>query len=411
MHVLMVGGGGREHALVWRILQSPLLTRLSVTHANPGFPADATRVDGDVVAWAAEHAVDLVVVGPEGPLADGLVDQLARVGVPAFGPRKAAARLEASKTFAKTFMDQHNIPTAGWSAHTDAASARAAVTGPCVVKADGLAAGKGVIVATTAQEALDAVDDVFSGRFGAAGARVVIEELLVGPEVSVLALCDGVRAVPMLSCRDHKRRFDADGGPNTGGMGAVCPAPGVTEALVEEIRATVLQPVVDGMAAAGSPFRGVLYAGLMLTSAGPKVLEFNVRFGDPECQPLMTMLDEDLLPLLHAAAATAMPRRPLRWHTGSACCVVMVAGGYPGEIVRGVPIAGVPDPEPERVTFFASAQREGEGVVTAGGRVLGVTARGANLALARSHAYAGVGNITFDSADFRRDIGGPAAGD
>jgi phosphoribosylamine--glycine ligase len=221
MHVLLVGGGGREHALAWRLLQSPRLTRLSVTDANPGFPAEATPVTGDVPAWAATHGVDLVVVGPEAPLAAGLVDALAARGIPAFGPVAAAARLEASKSFAKAFMDAHGIPTAAWSVHTDAASAHAAVTGPCVVKADGLAAGKGVVVADDAAEAHGAIDETFGGRFGDAGAQVVVEERLTGPEVSVLALCDGERAVPLLPARDHKRRFDGDVGPNTGGMGAI----------------------------------------------------------------------------------------------------------------------------------------------------------------------------------------------
>lgn len=253
MHVLLVGGGGREHALAWRLSQSPRLQRLSVTQANPGFPEGATLATGDLVAWSRREAVDLVVVGPEAPLAEGLVDRLEAAGIACCGPRQGAARLESSKAFAKAFMDRHGIPTAGWSVHTEAASAHAAITGPCVVKADGLAAGKGVIVAREAAQAHAAVDEIFGGRFGEAGARVLIEELLVGPEVSVIALCDGQRAQPLLPCRDHKRRFDDDAGPNTGGMGAICPVPDLPEGAVEEVQRTVLQAVVDGMAAEGHP--------------------------------------------------------------------------------------------------------------------------------------------------------------
>lgn len=406
MHVLLVGGGGREHALAWRLQQSTHLTRLSVTDANPGFPDDALAVRGDVVAYAIAQGVDLVVVGPEGPLADGLVDRLVAAGIPAFGPRKAAAALEASKSFAKSFMDRHGIPTASWSEHTSPATAKAAVAGPCVVKADGLAAGKGVYVCDDDQAAWSAIDEIFAGRFGAAGARVVVEERLTGPEVSILALCDGERAVPLLPARDHKRRFDGDGGPNTGGMGAVCPPPGLDPALVDAVQRTVLQPAVDGMKADGTPFRGVLYAGLMLTPSGPKVLEFNVRFGDPECQPLMLMLEEDLATLLQAAATGRLPERPLAWRPGAACCVVMVADGYPGPVVTDAPIEGLPAPTSEAVVFFAGARREGSDVVSDGGRVLGVTAHGATLEQARQRAYALVDTIRFDTCAVRRDIGG-----
>lgn len=407
MHVLLVGGGGREHALAWRLGLSPGLTRLSVTHPNPGFPLAARAVDGDPVAFAVAEAVDLVVVGPEGPLAEGLVDRLAAAGVPAFGPLQAAARLEASKAFAKSFMDRHGIPTAAWSEHADRDAARAACRGPCVIKADGLAAGKGVYVCDDADAARAAVDEIFAGRFGAAGARVVVEERLTGPEVSILAICDGQRAVPLLPARDHKRRYDADAGPNTGGMGAICPPPGLPEGLVEDVRRTVLQRVVDGLRAEGAPFRGVLYAGLMLTPDGPKVLEFNVRFGDPECQPLMLMLDEDLLPLMVSAASGALPTRPLRWRKGAACCVVMVAGGYPGPVVKGAPIMGVPAPSADAVVFYAGARRAGDAVVSDGGRVLGVTAHGPDLASARRNAYAMVDAVRFETCAVRRDIGGP----
>ncbi len=408
MHVLLVGGGGREHALAWRIAQSPLLRRLSTTDPNPGVLAlGAELSSGDPVAWARDHAVDLVVVGPEGPLSEGLVDRLAAVGIPAFGPRQDAAQLEASKAFARQFMDEHGIAGPRWSAHTDAASAHGAVEafGACVVKADGLAAGKGVIVADDAAQAHAAVDEVLGGRFG--GARVVIEERLSGPELSVLALCDGVRAVPLLPARDHKRRYDRDQGPNTGGMGAVCPPPGLDPALVERVRVEVLQPTVDGMAARGTPFRGLLYAGIMLTPAGPRVLEFNTRFGDPECQPLMRMLDEDLLPLLLACATGSLPERPLRWKPGVACCLVVVNGPYPDSGPKGMPIEGLEAAgEVRDVVVFQAGTALVEGrVVVNGGRVLGVTAIGADLAHARREAYAAAALLRFPGADLRSDIG------
>ena len=325
--------------------------------------------------------------------------------IPVFGPSREAAQLESSKAFAKSFMDRHEIPTGGWSEHTNKESALAAVQGPCVVKADGLAAGKGVVVAPDAATARAAIEEIFGGRFGEAGSRVIVEELLIGPEVSVLALCDGSHAVPLLPCRDHKRRFDGDEGPNTGGMGAVCPAPGVSEAQLEVIRQEVLQRAVDGMASEGIPFRGVLYAGIMLTDSGPKVLEFNVRFGDPECQPLMTMLDTDLVPFLLAAASGNLGGMVPSWHSGAACCVVMVAGDYPGTVQKGMPISGVPLEEPGLVTFFAGARREEETVLAWGGRVLGVTARGEDLESARKRAYSVIEQIDFETGAYRRDIG------
>lgn len=416
MHVLVVGGGGREHALAWKIARSPLVGRLSTTVGNPGILAlGAGLVTAEPVGWATQNGVDLVVVGPEGPLADGMVDRLQAAGIPAFGPVAAAARLEASKAFAKSFMDAHGIPTARWSVHDAPAEAHAAVDamgGACVVKADGLAAGKGVIVASDAAEAHAAVDEVFGGRFGAGGARVVVEERLVGPELSVLAICDGERAVPLLPARDHKRRFDGDQGPNTGGMGAICPPTDAGPALVEQVRRTVLQPVVDGLARQGVPFRGVLYAGLMLTSDGPRVLEFNTRFGDPECQPLMLMLDEDLVPLLHAAAVGRLPERPLRWRPGAACCVVVSTGAYPEGGPQGMPIHGLPaggqrDAD-DLVVFQAGTARAGDDVVVAGGRVLGVTAWGEDLQAARRRAYKGVAGLSFDTAAWRTDIGAGA---
>jgi phosphoribosylamine--glycine ligase len=406
MKVLLVGGGGRENALAWKIAQSPLVDRLIVTHANPGFPVNAEFVKEDPLSVAKARGVGLVVVGPEAPLAEGLSDRLREAGFLVFAPSQAAAQLETSKEFAKAFMDRHAIPTAGWSCHGDRESAHAAVTGPCVVKADGLAAGKGVIVASSAEEAHEAIDSMFEGAFGEAGHRVVIEELLTGPEVSFLAFCDGTRAVPMLPCRDHKRRFDGDGGPNTGGMGAICPPPDVDSGMVDEVLHSVLQKTVDGMASEGMPFKGVLYAGLMLTPAGPRVLEFNVRFGDPECQPLMMMLDEDIVPVMLECASGDLKRSEVAWRDGAACCVVMVSGGYPGPIEKGHPITGVSSPSDKSVVFYAGAQREGDTIVNSGGRVLGVTAFGGSLSDASALAYQTVQNIHFHTADWRKDIGG-----
>ncbi len=406
MKIMLVGGGGREGALAWKIQQSPLVAELLVTAANPGFPVGCTPLEGDLVEEARARAVDLVVVGPEGPLAEGLSDRLREAGIAVFGPSRAAAQLETSKEFAKAFMDRHGIPTARWSSHEDLEGALQAVTGPCVVKADGLAAGKGVVVASTAEEARDAIRSMFAGAFGQAGHRVVVEECLTGPEVSVLALCDGFRAVPLLPCRDHKRRFEDDAGPNTGGMGAICPPPDVSEALLAEIAESVLQRTVDGMAAEGRPFRGVLYAGLMLTPNGPRVLEFNVRFGDPECQPLMMMLDEDIVPLMLGAARDGLPSRPLKWRRGAACCVVMVSGGYPGSVETGFSITGIDAASEDAQVFFAGAKREGSRILSAGGRVLGVTAHGSNLGVAAQAAYGAVSKISFNGADWRKDIGG-----
>ena len=386
MEVLVIGGGGREHALVWKIARSPLVNRISVTDDNPGFPSHVEKVQGDVVEFADRAGVDLVVVGPEAPLAAGIVDALEERGIAAFGPTRAAARLETSKAFAKGFMERHRIPTARWSVHERRETAHDAVAGPCVVKADGLAAGKGVYVCGEDDEAHAAIDALFDGAVGGAGARVLVEERLTGPELSLLALCDGRKAVALLPCRDYKRRFDGDKGPNTGGMGAVCPAPGVDAGLLAELQRTVLDPTVRGMAAEGAPFRGVLYAGLMLTPAGPRVLEYNVRFGDPECQPLMVMLDQDVVPLLLAAARGALPDDPIRWREGGAACVVMVDGGYPGDLKRGQPITGLPVSDPDVTVFFAGAKRVGDGIVTSGGRVLGVTGWGSRLTAGRARA-------------------------
>jgi len=407
MHVVLVGGGGREAALAWKLSQSPRLTKLSVTHENPGFPESVNRFSGDLVENAVAAGVDLVVVGPEAPLADGLADQLDAIGIPTAGPSAKAAQLEASKAYTKDFLRRHGLPTAASECFDsqNAEAAHAYVDGPCVIKADGLAAGKGVYVCDTAEEAHQAIDALLlKGQQGDAGTRILVEERLTGPEVSCLAICDGERAVPLIPARDHKRRHQGDQGPNTGGMGAFAPVPGLPPGFVADIHRTVLQPTVDGMAAEGNPFKGILYAGLMLTPDGPKVLEYNVRFGDPECQPLMLMLAEDLLPWLHGSAIGKLPGNALTWHPGAACCVVMVAGGYPGAVLKGAQIQGIPAPQSDRVVFQAGTKREGEHILSNGGRVLGVTARGADLREARHRAYEICGHIQFETADYRRDI-------
>ena len=406
MNVMLLGGGGREHALAWRISKSPLLGSLTVTHDNPGFPDAAIRAQGDPVAWARDHAVDLVVVGPDNPLAEGIADRMWDAGIASFGPRRGAARLEWSKSFAKDFMARRGIPTASFSIHDDRESAHRAIVGPCVVKADGLALGKGVVVADDADEAHRAIDDAMGGAFGAAGSRVVIEERLRGPELSVFALTDGTRRAYFPTCRDHKRRYDGDRGPNTGGMGAFGPVPGIDAALLTRIDDEIVAPTIEGMREEGTPYQGVLYVGLMLTPDGPKVIEFNARFGDPECQPLMLLLDEDLLPLLDACARGRLESRNLRVHPGAAACVVLVAAGYPGTVEKGMPITGDLRDTDESVVFFAGARRRGDAIVADGGRVLGVTSRGADLSQALARCYERARRIHFERSDHRRDIGG-----
>ncbi len=403
--VLVVGGGGREAALAWKLSQSPELGALWVTHANPGFPARVKHLPaGELAEQAVAAGVDLVVVGPEGPLADGLVDRCRALGLPAFGPTAAAAQLESSKGFAKDFMARHGVPTAAYSRHTSAESAHEAVGGPCVVKADGLAAGKGVLVCPSAEQAHAAVDTMFAGTFGEAGTAIVLEELMVGEEVSVFALCDGERHVVLPPAQDHKRRFDGDAGPNTGGMGAYVPAPALDAEGLRRVQAEIIRPVLAGMAAEGSPFTGVLYVGLMLTQTGPRVVEFNVRFGDPECQPLMAMLDEDLLPLLWSCATGTLVERALATKGGAACCVVMVSDGYPGRYPKGLPIAGLDEVPDDVVVFHAGTRRDRDAVLTNGGRVLGITGLGGDIREARDRAYDGVARITWDGASWRRDI-------
>ncbi|MDY0384082.1 phosphoribosylamine--glycine ligase [Trichlorobacter sp.] len=417
MKVLVVGGGGREHALVWKIAQSPLVTQVFCAPGNPGtaslavnVPIKADEID-KLLGFAKSEGIDLTVVGPEQPLSLGIVDLFQEYGMKIFGPSRAAARIEASKAFSKDLMQKYGIPTAAYGVFTEIEPALAFIqqTGaPIVVKADGLAAGKGVVVAQTVEEANAAVHEMLSGNaFGAAGSRVVIEEFLEGEEASFLAITDGKEVIPLASAQDHKAIFDGDKGPNTGGMGAYSPAPVVTPTVHAAAMEQVVQRAVDGMAAEGCPYRGILYAGLMVKDGQVKTLEFNARFGDPECQPLLMRMQSDLVPLLMAVADGSLAGKTIEWYDQAAVCVVMAAEGYPGEIAKGDVINGLDAADAlQDVTVFHAGTAEQDGtVVTAGGRVLGVTARGTTVAAAIERAYQGVAAISWRGVQFRRDIG------
>jgi phosphoribosylamine--glycine ligase len=418
MKVLVVGGGGREHALCWAIAASPLLDTLWCAPGNAGIaevaecvPIGAEDVPA-LVAFATEKAVDLVVAGPEGPLTLGLADACAAAGIKCFGPSQAAARLEGSKAFTREVADAAGAPGARWARFTDPEAAKAYVRAqgaPIVVKADGLAAGKGVVVAATSAEAEGAITDIMESRIhGESGATVLIEECLVGQEVSFFALCDGTTALPLGAAQDHKRVGDGDTGPNTGGMGAYSPPPVFTDALRDDVMARIVNPVLAEMARRGSPFRGVLFVGLMITADGPRLIEFNVRFGDPECQALMVRLRSDLLPALLAACDGELASFDLRWDPAHALVVVMAAKGYPGGYAKGTEIRGLERAAqvPGVQLFHAgTARREDGALVANGGRVLGVTATGATLAEARAAAYAAVAAIDWPEGFCRRDIG------
>jgi phosphoribosylamine--glycine ligase len=422
MRILVVGSGGREHALCWAIKASPLCQALYCAPGNAGIAEEATCVPikaedvAGLVGFAKANRIDFVVVGPEGPLVAGLVDRLEAAGIKAFGPSAAAARLEGSKGFTKDFCARHAIPTAAYARFSDAAKAKEYIRArgaPIVVKADGLAAGKGVVVAATLAEALAAVDDMMGARrFGDAGAAVVIEDFLEGEEASLLALVDGENVIPLASAQDHKRVGDGDTGPNTGGMGAYSPAPVVTAAVERAALETIFKPAVAGMRAAGTPFKGILYAGLMVTRTGPQLIEFNVRFGDPECQPLMARLMSDVLPALIAARDGELKSFDLRWYPDPAVCVVMAAQGYPGDYAKDTEIRGLDRAGAvEGVTIFhaSTARREGR-IYATGGRVLGVTARGMTVADARARAYRAVDLIDWPQGFCRRDIAWRAMG-
>ena len=418
MRILVVGGGGREHALCWALAASPLCDRLFCAPGNAGIarqadcvPIGAEDIDG-LVAFARDQAIDYVVVGPEAPLVAGLADRLAAAGIKAFGPSAAAAALEGSKGFTKDLCAKHGIPTAAYGRFTDAEAAKAYLreqSVPIVVKADGLAAGKGVTVAQNLAEAEAAVEAALLDQtFGAAGAELVIEECLQGEEASFFALVDGETALPLASAQDHKLVGDGDTGPNTGGMGAYSPAPIMTAEMERRVLDEIIRPTVLAMREEGRPYKGVLYAGLMITADGPQLLEYNVRFGDPECQVLMVRLKSDLLPALVATTDGMLGAFDLRWHDEAALVVVMAAKGYPGSYDKGSEIRGLPDEEQdEQVVVFHAGTKAGDGaaLLANGGRVLGVTARGATVAEAQARAYAAVDRIDWPEGFCRRDIG------
>ena len=416
MNILLLGSGGREHALAWKIAASPLVDRLYCAPGNAGIAEEAELVDLDlgdhdaIIDFCRAGRIDFVVVGPEGPLCAGVVDDLEAAGIKAFGPGKIAAQLEGSKGFTKDICKANNIPTAAYERFRDAASAKAYVQqqgAPTVIKADGLAAGKGVIVAMTLEEANAALDMIFGGGVGAAGAEVVVEEFLTGEEVSFFVLCDGENAIPMTTAQDHKRAFDGDQGPNTGGMGAYSPAPMMTPQLQQRVTDEIVAPTLRAMTAMGAPYKGVLYAGLMMTAQGPKLIEYNVRFGDPECQVMMLRLMSDLLPALIASRDGVLKNFDLRWFSDPALTVVMAANGYPGSYARGTVIEGLDDAaQVEGVEIFhAGTKLDGDKITAIGGRVLNVSALGKTVAEAQQRAYAAVDRIKWPDGFCRRDIG------
>jgi phosphoribosylamine--glycine ligase len=416
MNILLLGSGGREHALAWKMAASPLVDNLYCAPGNAGIAQEAECVALDpavhdaVSAFCQDNKIDLVVVGPEAPLCAGIVDDLEAAGIKAFGPSKAAARLEGSKAFTKDLCRANNIPTAAYERFTSAEPAKAYVRkqgAPIVVKADGLAAGKGVVVAETLAQAEAAIDMMFEGGLGAAGAEVVIEEFLQGEEASFFALCDGTIAIPLASAQDHKRAFDNDQGPNTGGMGAYSPAPVMTAEMAKRTMTEIIEPTLRAMAAMGSPYKGVLFAGLMITTDGPKLIEYNVRFGDPETQVLMLRLMSDLVPALLAARDGVLKSFDLRWYDDAALTVVMAANGYPGDYARGSVIEGLDEAaKVEGVQIFhAGTRADGTRILVNGGRVLNVCGIGRTVAEAQRQAYAAVDLIRWPEGFCRRDIG------
>ncbi|MGH1367540.1 MAG: phosphoribosylamine--glycine ligase [Maritimibacter sp.] len=416
MNILILGGGGREHALAWAVMQNPKCDKLIVAPGNAGIAqiAECASLDindgGAVVEFCAQNAIDFVIIGPEAPLAAGVADDLEAAGILAFGPSKAAAKLESSKSFTKVVCDAANAPTAGYGHFTDADAAKAHIRAngaPIVVKADGLAAGKGVIVAMTEAEALDAIDDMFGGEFGDAGAEVVIEEFMEGEEASFFVLCDGVSALPIGTAQDHKRVGDGDTGPNTGGMGAYSPAPVLTDDIAQITMDKIVTPTMKVMAERGTPYKGVLYVGLMIKDGQPRLVEYNVRFGDPECQVLMMRLGAQALDLLLAAAEERLDSARVNWADDHAITVVMAANGYPGAYAKGSVIGGLgAQREDSSHMVFHAGTKEVDGKITAnGGRVLNVTARGDSLSAARDKAYEMVSNIEWPEGFNRSDIG------
>jgi phosphoribosylamine--glycine ligase len=416
MNILILGGGGREHSLAWAVMQNPKCDKLIVAPGNAGIAqiAECATLDiengREVVAFCEATAMDFIIIGPEAPLAAGVADKLRDAGFLVFGPSQAAARLEASKHFTKEICDAAGAPTASYGHFTDAAAAKAhirAVGAPIVVKADGLAAGKGVIIAETVAEAEAAIDDMFGGAFGEAGAEVVVEEFMTGEEASFFVLCDGETALPIGTAQDHKRAGEGDTGPNTGGMGAYSPAPVLTDAVAEKALDEIIRPTLREMAARGTPYTGVLYAGLMIKDGAPRLVEYNVRFGDPEAQVLMMRLGAQVLDLMQAAAEARLHEARVNWADDHAMTVVMAAAGYPGPYEKGTEIKGLETcPEDSfQMVFHAGTREEAGRILASGGRVLNVTARGESLGEAAARCYAMVDRIDWPDGIYRRDIG------
>ncbi len=414
MKVLVVGSGGREHAICWALKKSPKVTELYCAPGNGGIGEIAQCVDvkatdiPGMVAWAAEHKIDFVMVAPDDPLAMGMVDALEAAGIRAFGPRKNAAIIEGSKAFSKELMKKYGIPTADYAVFTDKEQALAYVEkqgAPIVVKCDGLALGKGVVVAQTLDEAREAVVNMMENKaFGEAGAKVVIEECMTGPEVTVLAFTDGKTIVPMPSSQDHKRAYDGDQGPNTGGMGAISPCPNYTPELAKTCMDTIFLPTVKALNAEGRMFQGVIYFGMMLTPKGPKVVEYNARFGDPECQAVLSLLETDLMDILEACVDGTLDQVDVKFKDAASCCLVLASGGYPVAYEKGKEITGL-DQVKDAVVFHAGTKKQDGKFLTNGGRVLGVTAVAPTLREAVAKAYAAAGPVSFEKMHFRKDIG------
>lgn len=414
MKILVVGGGGREHAIIWKLRQNSSISEIHCAPGNGGIsdiakcvPIGATDID-TLVKYSKQEHFDLVIVAPDDPLYMGLVDKLQAEGIRAFGPNSKAAEIEGSKVFAKQLMRKYNIPTADYEIFDDYSKALKYIEScklPTVIKADGLALGKGVIICNTVEEAKDALQLIMvDKKFGEAGSRVVIEEFIEGPEVSVLSFCDGETILPMASAQDHKRAFDGDKGPNTGGMGTFSPSPKYTVEIKEQVEETIIRPTVKALKAEGRPFKGIIFFGLMLTKDGPKLLEYNARFGDPEAQVVLPRLKNDLLNIINACIDGTLCNTNLEWEDKSAVCVVMASGGYPGSYKKGIVIEGLSDIE-NSIVFHAGTGKKDEKYFTSGGRVLGITALGENISEARKIAYSNIKRVDFDGAQYRTDIG------